>query len=584
MKKSVLTLGLASCFFSASLSGVYAFAVQSFHSDINIHRDSSYTVKETIEVDFRNEQKRGIIRDIPVRTRDRYNQRRSLRVHVKGVTNGLGGRWDYKVYREGDYLNIRIGNPDVYISGPQTYVITYTVANGTLFLDHHDELYWNVTGDDWPEGIGAASATVTLPENVPSGQLQAIGFVGGYGSIEQGRVAVLQNGASYQSPRQLGLREGMTVALGWPKGMVEAPSAGTRLLWFLQDNYFAFFPFIFLYGFMAAYQKLGKDPDIGLSEAVRYEPPDQLRPGEIGTLVDLKADTVDITSSIIDLAARGYLTIEEQPRSFLGGKGYTFTKVEGAGADDYRGGLNDYETRLMNGLFLKGTTVSMDDLENSFYTTARTIAINLYDSLMKRNYFTAHPETIRNTYAGIGGTVTVLGIFTTIVSLSEGGALMGIPFPPLAGVSIAFCGIITLAFAPLMPKRTAIGRRAYIELKGFEEYLRRAEIEDLEYQEKRGLFEKFLPYAIAFGVSHQWARAFSDVYQEPPNWYRSSSWDSRDFSIYHFSNSLDSACNRMGRALTSTPRSASGGGSAFGGGGGGGFSGGGFGGGGGRSW
>lgn len=584
MKKSTLTPGFTAALVVACLAAAHAFAVQSFHSDISIHKDSSYTVKETIEVDFRDEQKRGIIRDIPVRTRDRYNQKRSLRVNVKGVTNGLGGRWDYKVYREGDYLNIRIGNPDVYISGPQTYVITYTVANGMLYLDHHDELYWNVTGDNWPEGILSASAKVILPEDMPEDQLQAISFVGGYGSREQGGVVLSGNGASYTSPRQLGLREGMTVALGWPKGLVEPPSTTTRVLWFMQDNYFVFFPFIFLFVFITAYHKLGKDPDVGLSEVVRYEPPDQLRPGEIGTLVDQKADTVDITSSIIDLAARGYLTIEEQPKGFLGGKGFTFTKVEGAGATDYRGGLNDYETKLMNGLFLKGATVSMDDLENSFYSTARTIAINLYDSLMKRNYFTAHPETIRNAYAGIGGTLAVGGFFAGVVALSESGSLMGFPFPPLAGLAIALCGVITLAFAPLMPKRTALGRKAYVELKGFEEYLRRAEIEDLEYQEKRGLFEKFLPYAIAFGVSHQWARAFSDVYQEPPNWYRSSSWDNRSFSIYHFSNSLDSACSRMGRALTSTPRSASSGGSSFGGGGGGGFSGGGFGGGGGRSW
>lgn len=583
MKKSTLTLGFAVALLAAGMTGVHAFAVHLFHSDITIHKDSSYTVKETIEVDFRGEQKRGIIRDIPVRTRDRYNQKRSLRVDVKGVTNGLGGRWDFKVLRSGDYLNIRIGNPDVYISGPQTYVITYTVANGMLFLDQHDELYWNVTGTDWPEGIGAASAVVTLPEGVAEGQLQAMGFVGGYGSREQGLVTVEGNGASYNSRRPLGFKEGMTVALGWPKGMVEPPSASTRLMWFLQDNYFVFFPFIFLFGFVIAHQKLGKDPDVGLSQVVRYEPPDQLRPGEIGTLVDQKADTVDITSTIIDLAARGYLTIEEQPKGFLGGKGYVFTKVEGAGAQDYRGGLNDYETKLMNGLFLKGTTVSMDDLENSFYTTAKTIANNLYDSLMKRHYFTAHPETIRNTYAGIGGTLMVGGFFAAVVALSESGTLMGIPFPPLMGLAIALCGVIVLVFAPLMPKRTALGRRAYVELKGFEEYLRRAEIDDLENQEKRGLFEKFLPYAIAFGVSHQWARAFSDVYQEPPNWYRSSSWDGRSFSIYHFSNSLDSACNRMGRALTSTPRSASSGGSSFGGGGGG-FSGGGFGGGGGRSW
>ena len=33
------------------------------------------------------------------------------------------------------------------------------------------------------------------------------------------------------------------------------------------------------------------------------------------------------------------------------------------------------------------------------------------------------------------------------------------------------------------------------------------------------MFEKFLPYAMAFGVEEKWANAFEDIYREPPQWY-----------------------------------------------------------------
>ena len=57
---------------------------------------------------------------------------------------------------------------------------------------------------------------------------------------------------------------------------------------------------------------------------MQFTPPAGLRPGQIGTLIDEVANPVDVTATIIDLAVRGFLRIEEitnarAPRSRTGG-------------------------------------------------------------------------------------------------------------------------------------------------------------------------------------------------------------------------------------------------------------------------
>ena len=89
------------------------------------------------------------------------------------------------------------------------------------------------------------------------------------------------------------------------------------------------------------------------------------------------------------------------------------------------------------------------------------------------------------------------------------------------------------------------------------------------------MFERYLPHAMALGVESRWARAFEDIYTEPPSWYVGDG--PAHFNSVGLSRSMTSMSNRTGSVMTSQPRSS--GGSGFGGGGGG-FSGGGFGGGG----
>ena len=75
-------------------------------------------------------------------------------------------------------------------------------------------------------------------------------------------------------------------------------------------------------GVALLYAARGRDARVVVPEtettANEFAPPDGVRPGQIGTLIDEQADVVDVTATILDLAVRGYLMIEELPRETYG--------------------------------------------------------------------------------------------------------------------------------------------------------------------------------------------------------------------------------------------------------------------------
>ena len=137
------------------------FTIESFRADIAVHQDSSLTVTETIETIF-TRRRHGIYRDIPFRYTDEFGKKTTAPIRVVSVTDQSRRKRPYRVTRTGDAVRIRIGRKGAFVDGRQFYVITYTVNTALLFLDNHDELYWNVTGNDWDTTIRYATAKVTV--------------------------------------------------------------------------------------------------------------------------------------------------------------------------------------------------------------------------------------------------------------------------------------------------------------------------------------------------------------------------------------------------------------------------------------
>ncbi|OIO30124.1 MAG: hypothetical protein COZ31_07505 [Nitrospirae bacterium CG_4_10_14_3_um_filter_44_29] len=553
------------------------FTINSFHSDLIIHEDSSLTVKEAIEVEF-HRPRHGIYREIPFKYTDELGNTFRTPLDVLSVTDEAGKDWKYTAKRSGDAIHIRIGDANKYVSGRQSYVITYSVENAILFFEDHDELYWNVTGNYWKAPIKKASANVNLAVKSKSKNLWASCYTGSLGSRESlCGFDTSGNIAGFLSKKTFASGEGLTIAFGWDKGLVSQPSSWKRFLWALdlKENWVFMLPVLSLIFMINLWNRRGRDPKVRESVTVMYEPPKYkdvpLTPAEVGAVIDEKLDARDITATIIGLAVKGYIKIEETKK-----EGLVFDSIDYflAKLKDPDDNLSQFEKALMGKIFsgsMPGLMVS--DMKNKFYTSLDSLKETLYGEIVRKGYFLRNPESVRALYIAVGVAVMVIAGFASgfLSPYSMGKNI-------IAGI---LAGIPVLAFSRVMPAKTRAGAAAYMDILGFQEFMNRAEKDRLKRMGDQELFSKFLPYAIALDVADNWAKAFEGIYQEPPKWYVSPGGFGT-FSPYRFSGSITSMTSSLGSAMYSTPRGSGIGGS--GGSGGGGFSGGGFGGGGGGSW
>jgi len=559
------------------VSTAYAWEIASFDTRVVIHPEATATVTETIVADFVGESRHGLYRDIPIHYTDRAGQHFTLRLHVQSISDGAGHPWPYRLESSGRSQRLRIGDPDRLVSGQQTYQLIYEVQRGAVrFFPDHDECYWNLTGNEWAVPIRQVHAEVYLPRAVSD--LRAVAYLGGYGSTDRVRFIPLADHVVIDPGRTFQPYEGLTAAVAWEKGVVSAPSRWQIMQWWLADNWVYGLPLIILIVMTGLWYQRGRDPRLHHAQVVEYVPPDGLTPAEVGTLMDQRVNLRDITATVIDLAVRGYLRIEQLSESLLG---LTKTDYKFISLKPWKGdpGLKAHERTMLQEMF--GTpqrSVTLSDLESVFYQSLPTIQSELYTGLVKAGYVDSDPNAVRTHYLGIA---CVLGIvlWMGLMALQPIHQLPLVPITIVSGLS----ALIVAAFSCIMPRRTLKGAEVTDRVLGFLEFLRRTDQDRARRMNDPSVFERCLPYALAFGVVHQWTRTFEGIYTKPPTWYVGT-WDS--FSARRFGYDLTHATTSMGRSFASAPRvsggsSGSWGGSGFGGGG---FSGGGGGGGGGGAW
>lgn len=536
-------------------------------------------VEERIEVEF-SEARHGIYRTIPVRYSDPRGYAYSLDLRLMGVTDERGQPYGTKVSDEGRYRNIRIGDPDRTVEGRVVYVVRYRVRDALGRFPEHDEIYWNATGNEWNAPIERATATVRLPGPVPVESVEAAGYTGTAGSRERAvTVTHPEPGVvRFEAQRAFGPLEGLTVAVGWPQGVVRFPSFAEQAVRVLWDNWVVLLPLGWLAFMVRRYRRHGRDPESDHPVMVQYEPPPGLTPGGVGTLVDESVDLADVSATVVDLAVRRHLTIrvEERPQLFgLVKRDETVFRRETPAPP---GPLAAHERKVMDALFAAGDEVAAADLANRFYAHLPAIRQALYEGLVEQRYFDASPEGVRTkvVLSGFGAGVAT-GLFAAGWLVWRGVGEPAVPLLPILAGALTLA--VFAAFSNAMPRRTAAGVRARRWALGFQEFARRTEGDRLERSaaDPRAAFESLLPYAMALGVAADWAKRFEGLYQDrEPAWF-TGAHHGRGFSTRAFEHSLASAMTRAGQTMTAAPRSSSGSG-------GGGSSGGGGGGGGGGSW
>ncbi len=563
------------------------WVIERFNSNIEIQKTGEVFIREKIDVDFNTLSKHGIYRDIPyVYERDGINTYTEI-----DVDQVLQNNKKAKVSESltDGYVRLKIGDPDKIITGKNSYEITYTAKGVLRGFSGYDELYWNVTGNNWPVAIQSASATVSLPTD---GIIKKTCFEGYVGSTTECMIiSESLTEVKFRNLEALSEMQGLSVVVGYEKELVpiltverpktfwekliDWPSLSTLGVIVL----FGIGTIVYLWNkngrdYWFGQGVFGKKDDPGSvkphiaheTTVVEFTPPEKLRPAELGVLFDERADTLDVVSTIIDLATREFLTITEVPKKWLFGKvDYSLIKKEKDPKE-----LLGYEKMLLDELFASGSEVKISSLKQTFYDELKKIKEELYKEVVAKGLFPSDPEKVRSKYFSISVVMIFAGLF--LIGYTVG---FGNVFLADLCLGLAFSGLIMLLFSRHMPRRTAYGRDLYRRVKGYRLFIDKAETHRQKFFEKKNLFNEVLPYAIVFGLTGKFAKAMEEIGLKTTNtgWYSGS----RPFHMGSFESSMSSFSNSMSSAIASTP-SSSGGFSS------GGSSGGGFSGGGGGSW
>ncbi len=274
---------------------------------------------------------------------------------------------------------------------------------------------------------------------------------------------------------------------------------------------------------------------------VGFAPPGAVRPGQMGTLADERADIVDVTSTVIDLAARNHLFVEELPADSRYGRMDWRLHKRGDPGDE----LLAYERAVLDALFHDGDTVTISDAGERIRAQLPAIQGLLYDDLVVQGWFGERPDAVRSRWTTAGWVLTLAGVAMTVV-------LALVSRFGLVGVAILLSGVALTLVAQAAPARTAKGSRVLSELHAFRDYLHRADVDDIPIVRRQELISRFYPYALVFGADERWAEALAatdgdDEPDEPLPWYGAP----QDWHLSEIAGSLDRLMATLNAAVAS---------------------------------
>ncbi len=542
--------------------------INRFDVIIEVQRDGDIVVTETIDVTAEGMQiRRGIFRDLP-RYFEGAGQRYAYRYNVLSVTRD-GEREPYETQTEGNAYRIRIGDPDVIIPhGPHRYELRYRVANQVRYFDAYDEVYWNVTGNYWLFPIQSARATIVLPEG--ANIMQTAGYTGPLGA-SGGDYAYRADGDrhSFGTTRPLAPREGLTVAVGFEKGLIDPPSAlDAGALWWQRWGALGILLaslaalFVFLY---RSWDRVGRDPPKG-PVFPRYEPPQGYSPAAAHYIYHRgMSGHRALIATLMNLAVKGMVEIDASDKK------RTRLMQTRRAASSF---VTDEDRALEKRVFASGGVKTLGEKYDAGFTSA----YNAFQQTLGRKYGSEYFKW------NIGYTILalVLSVVAVIVTVN-----MTVTWTVWHTIGVLALALMNIAFMYFMPAPTPKGQDVRTHIEGFRLYMEKAEQLQLNAVEPGSeapppmtteRYEKFLPYAVALGVEEPWTKHFERLIPEEAARYNPS-WSHGDFSSRSFAGVTSAIVSNMNTGVSSAmPQSSgssgSGGGGSSGGGGGGGGGGG----------
>ena len=569
--------------------------IDTVRADLRIDRDGSLHVVETQRYHFGSDPVEDVRRSI--QTRARFDESYDQVFTVTGVRAALDGR-TVRVTRSeaGNQVDLAVAFGRG-VTGRHTVRLEYDVDGAVRRTPDGLELSWPLV-----QGLGVPVASAEASLAAPR-VLWAACFAGGIRSTmpctatqvgEAATPAFVQDG--------LAPGERMTIVAGMPADAGVEPSQTLDRRWSLARA-FSLTPLtvglllglVLLAGLavLALWWTRGRDTAAAAADgeaydpllsgpdgAVRFEPPDGIRPGQLGTVVDERANVVDIVATVLDLAVRGVVVVEELPRSSPHRRpdwalhragGTEHADHENPAGDDAdredadrdaaagegpdgpgRGELAPYERVVMDLLFgaeRQRGAVTLTALAETFPEGLPRVQDQLYADVHTRGWFRQRPDAVRSRWTAAGGALALAGVVLTAV-------LAAFTDLGLVGVGVVLAGAILAWGGDVAPARTARGSALLRRLRRFRAYLGSADGSELPESARAEMVARILPYAVVFGLDERWARIFAASgrpgdpdaglgwYRAPDDWHRVDLPDSLEAFVTTLSGAI-SASRRL---------------------------------------
>ena len=574
--KSKILIFLCLTFLSVRVSA--SEVIESFDSLIQVQTDGSMIVTENITARHEGRQiRRGIYRDLPTSKGEKY---KLLRIRRNGHPEpGF-------VEKRSGYYRINTGN-DNFLPYPatSTFSITYKVWNIPKSYNGFDEIYWNVTGNEWAFPIESVSASIVLPQGAEI--LQQSSYIGPHGSQEPARYF----GDGLFQGRSLSPGEGLTIAVGFTPGIVYTKP---YLSW--SDYFRKMAPpvvYTLFLGFLIwAWNKKGRDPK-GRTVMPQYEPPKDLSAAQAALLYTKGGHNNIFAISLIQMIVNGYLklTVKKERELLLFKTVYILDKTgkDPANAEERIfwqkhlkfGGKHSSMIESMNRRLEDKTKNAMDSLyaKNHGWVLLPTFFCLLSLFLMWGIANVSLGDLAPFLFAPLLLTFLCGFIFKTlfrqIIYMSVFLGLMlflHIAAGTASDVYQPIWVLLVLAtaslFSYLMYAPTEKGQRLLEHLEGLKMFLKATrDPANIRVGLNEKCLEKLFPYAVALGLEKEWEKKFSRLFGREACQYFMTH---HPYTSHSFSNSFSSNVSSSSHAPSSGGFGSGGGGCSGGGGGGGG--------------
>lgn len=440
----------------------------------------------------------------------------------------------------------------------------YKVHGAIQFGKQQDRLYWDIfSGYDVP--IEASSVTIVLPGSFTASDIAFASYRSAKAPIRQ---SYNQVDAFNFSGEHFAPQEAFTIDVGWPTGVVAKSAYWKDFVRFHvgQVVVVGVALLCLLIGFLFWLIK-EKFPKGRGAIVAQYDPPQDLPPAIAEVIAKEKITSKGLAATVINLAVRGYVTIEEDVRKlkffdvvhisgtavirslyivlmvFLVASFLFFSKLFWIGllgifgimlisrirrqdymirkAKEFRDdpSVRPYEAAYLRMLFSSGDTFSTRTMRKSspekkkyLYNRIQDIKDLIYQQTQKDTSAFEVAPTYANQYVTPAVTIiAILMLLTVSVGVFQ-------PTPQIAIIMSAASIFGLWMFIRYEARLNKEGRILKEDWRGFKLYLETAEkyrVQDL----KPEYFVKYLPYAMIFGIEKKWAQAFGNIGMEAPRWY-----------------------------------------------------------------